>query len=34
MRGGIWHKEIGSPTWAHLGRRAVEVLVGSTVQGV
>jgi hypothetical protein len=34
MRGGIWHKEIGSPTWAHLGRREVEVLVGSTVQGV
>ena len=34
MRGGIWHKEIGSPTWAHLSRREVEVLVGSTVQGV
>jgi hypothetical protein len=34
MRGGIWHKEIGSPTWSHLGRREVEVLVGSTVQGV
>jgi hypothetical protein len=34
MRGGIWHKEIGSPTWAQLSRREVEVLVGSTVQGV
>lgn len=34
MRGGIWHKEIGSPTWAHLIRREVEVLVGSPVQDV
>ena len=34
MRGGIWHKEIGSPTWAHLSRREVEVLVGSPVQDV
>ena len=34
MRGGIWHKEIGSPTWYHLSRREVEVLVGSPVQDV
>ncbi len=27
MHGGIWRKEIGSPTWKPLGRRAVEVLV-------
>ena len=31
MRGGIWRKEIGSPTWKPLGRRAVEVLVGCPV---
>ncbi len=31
MRGGLWRKEIGSPTWKALGRRAVEVLVGTTV---
>lgn len=29
MRGGVWRKEIGPPTWKPLGRRAVEVLVGS-----
>jgi hypothetical protein len=34
IRGGIWHKEIGSPTWSHLSRRQVEVLVGSPVQDV
>jgi hypothetical protein len=34
VRGGIWHKEIGSPTWAHLSRRQVEVLVGYPVQEV
>lgn len=28
MRGGIWRKELGSPTWKPLGRRALEVLVG------
>jgi hypothetical protein len=32
MRGGIWHKEIGSPTWKPLDRCAVEILVGSPVQ--
>ena len=31
MRGGIWRKELGSPTWKPLGRLAVEVLVGGTV---
>jgi hypothetical protein len=31
LRGGIWRKEIGSPTWKPLGRRAVEVLVGGPV---
>jgi hypothetical protein len=34
MRGGIWHKEIGSPTWKPLDRRVVEVLVGSPVQDI
>ena len=34
IRGGIWHKEIGSPTWEPLDRREVEVLVGSPVQSV
>lgn len=28
LRGGIWRKELGSPTWKSLDRRAVEVLVG------
>ena len=32
MRCGIWHKEIGSPTWKPLDRCTVEVLVGSPVQ--
>ena len=31
IRGGIWQKEIGSPTWKPLDRCAVEVLVGSPV---
>lgn len=31
MRGGLWRKEIGPPTWKPLGRRAVEVLVGCPV---
>jgi len=31
LRGGLWRKEIGPPTWKPLGRRAVEVLVGSPV---
>jgi hypothetical protein len=31
MRGGVWCKEIGPPTWKPLGRRTVEVLVGSPV---
>ncbi len=31
VRGGIWRKEVGPPTWKPLGRRAVEVLVGTTV---
>ncbi len=31
MRGGIWRKEIGPPTWKPLERRAVEVLVGTMV---
>jgi hypothetical protein len=31
MRGGLWRKEIGSPTWKPLDRRAVEVLVGFSV---
>ena len=33
MRGGVWCKEVGSPTWKPLGRRPVEVLVGYPVQG-
>lgn len=32
MRGGIWHKELGSPTWKPLDRCTVEVLVGCSVQ--
>jgi hypothetical protein len=28
LRGGIWRKELGSPIWKLLDRRAVEVLVG------
>ena len=31
VRGGVWHKEIGQPTWRPLGRHVVEVLVGSPV---
>ncbi|MDQ3636700.1 MAG: hypothetical protein M3426_01710 [Actinomycetota bacterium] len=31
MRGGLWRKEIGPPTWKHLGRCAVEILVGFSV---
>ncbi len=31
VRGGVWRKEIGPPTWKPLGRRAVEVLVGCPV---
>ncbi len=31
VRGGVWRKEIGSPTWKPLDRRAVEVLLGSPV---
>ena len=31
VRGGVWRKEVGSPTWKPLDRRAVEVLVGSPV---
>lgn len=31
MRGGLWRREIGAPTWKPLGRRAVEILVGTTV---
>ena len=31
MRGGVWRKELGSPTWKPLGRRSVEVLVGYPV---
>lgn len=31
LRGSIWRKEIGSPTWKPLDRRAVEVLVGYPV---
>jgi hypothetical protein len=27
MRGGVWRKELGSPTWKPLCRRSVEVLV-------
>jgi hypothetical protein len=33
MRGGVWSKELGSPTWKPLGRRSVEVLVGYPVSG-
>jgi hypothetical protein len=29
VRGGVWRKEIGSPSWKRRDRRAVEVLVGS-----
>ena len=32
MRCGIWHRELGSPTWKPLDRCTVEVLVGSAVQ--
>lgn len=32
MRGGIWHKELGAPTWKPLDRCIVEVLVGCLVQ--
>ena len=31
VRGGVWRKGIGSPTWKSLDRRAVEVLLGSPV---
>ena len=31
VRGGVWRKEIGSPTWKPLDRRSVEVLLGSPV---
>jgi hypothetical protein len=31
MRGGVWRKEIGPPTWKPLGRRTIEVLVGRPV---
>lgn len=31
VRGGVWRKELGPPTWKPLGRRAVEVLVGYQV---
>lgn len=31
MRGGVWRKEVSSPTWKPFGRRAVEVLVGCPV---
>jgi hypothetical protein len=31
MRGGVWRKELGSPTWKPLCRRPVEVLVGYPV---
>jgi hypothetical protein len=31
MRGGLWRREVGPPTWKPLGRRAIEVLVGFSV---
>jgi hypothetical protein len=31
MRGGVWRKEIGPPTWKHLDRETVEALVGRQV---
>ncbi len=31
VRGGVWRKEVGSPTWKPLDRRAVELLLGSPV---
>ena len=31
VRGGVWRKELGSPTWKPLGRWAVEDLVGNPV---
>jgi hypothetical protein len=31
MRGGVWRKELGSPTWKPLGRRPVGILVGYPV---
>ncbi|PLS82842.1 MAG: hypothetical protein CYG60_23460, partial [Actinobacteria bacterium] len=31
MRGGVWRKEIGPPTWKHLDRETVEALVGRPV---
>ena len=31
MRGGVWRKELGPPTWTPLGRGSFEVLVGYPV---
>lgn len=31
VRGDVWRKEIGPPTWKPLDRHAVEILVGSSV---
>ncbi len=31
VRGGVWRKEIGLPTWKPLDRHAAEVLLGSPV---
>lgn len=31
LRGGVWRKEVGPPTWKSLDRRAVEVLVSSPI---
>ncbi len=31
VRGGVWRKELGPPTWKPLGRCSVEVLVGYPV---
>jgi hypothetical protein len=31
VRGGVWRKEVGSPTWKPLDRHVVEVLLGSPV---